>query len=52
MVRHVETKRELFGLDKLAKDITHSQDDLEEDPDGGIPTLYNGQSQILGRRDR
>jgi hypothetical protein len=49
MVRHFETKRELFGVGKLAKDIT--QDDLEEDPDG-IPTLYTGQSQILCKRDR
>jgi hypothetical protein len=37
MVRHLETKHELFGVGKLAKDIT--QDDLEEEPDG-IPTLY------------
>jgi hypothetical protein len=49
MVRHFETKRELFGVGKLAKDIT--QDDLKEDPDG-IPTLYTGQSQILCKRDR
>ncbi|KAG7338204.1 hypothetical protein IV203_025116 [Nitzschia inconspicua] len=49
MARHYDSKRELFGVDKLAKDIT--QDDLEDSPED-LQTLYGGQSQIVCKRDR
>jgi hypothetical protein len=47
MVRHFQVKLELFGPEKLTKDIT--QDDLE---DGDMKNLYSGQSQILPLRDQ
>jgi hypothetical protein len=49
IARYFDNKLELFGADKLTKDIT--QDDFE----GGAndtDTLYNGQLQILPERDR
>jgi hypothetical protein len=47
LVLHFQVKLELFGPDKLAKDIT--QDDLE---DGDIKNLYSGYVQTLPLRDR
>lgn len=49
MVRHFETKLDLFGPDALSRDIT--QDDDLTDPDD-VATLYGGQAQILPFRDR
>jgi hypothetical protein len=46
-VLHFKVKLELFGPEKLTKDIT--QDDLE---DGDMKNLYSSHSQILPLRDR
>jgi hypothetical protein len=48
MARHFDAKKELFGVSKLAVDIT--QDDFEDDP-SDMATLYGGQTQILPQRD-
>jgi hypothetical protein len=47
LVLHFQVKLQLFGPEKLTKDIT--QDDLE---DGDMKNLYSGHSQILPLRDR
>jgi hypothetical protein len=47
LARHFETKLELFGRDKLARDI--QQDDLDKET---IDTLYSGYTQNMPLRDR
>jgi hypothetical protein len=47
MARHFETKLELFGRGKLARDI--QQDDLDKET---IDALYSGYTQTLPLRDR
>ena len=47
LAQHFQVKLDLFGKDKLVKDIT--QDDLDEDT---LHALYNGFSQFLPLRDR
>jgi hypothetical protein len=44
--RHYETKLELFGKEKLTRDIV--QDDLGSE---ALKNLYSGMNQILPRRD-
>jgi hypothetical protein len=47
LARHFEIKLELFGIDKLARDI--QQDDLDKET---IDALYSGYSQTMPLRDR
>ena len=47
MVRHFQIKMELFGKEKLGRDIV--QDDLDEDD---LKVLYNGNIQLLPTKDR
>ncbi|CAB9521386.1 Transfer protein [Seminavis robusta] len=47
MARHFKAKMDLFGRDKLVKDIT--QDDLD---DATLAALYSGYCQFLPLRDR
>lgn len=47
VVRHFQSKLELFGKDKLVKDIL--QDDLDEE---SLAFLYDGSAQVLELRDR
>jgi hypothetical protein len=47
LVRHFQTKLDLFGRDKLARNII--QDDLDE---GSMEALYGGLTQTMPFRDR
>ncbi|KAL3904854.1 MAG: hypothetical protein SGILL_009908 [Bacillariaceae sp.] len=50
MARYFDDKLELFGPEKLTRDIT--QEDFETGDLNDMDTLYSGQAQILPGRDR